>query len=409
MVRASASGPNVTATAIGKKTVRDIDLEGKRVVMRADFNVPLDQAGRITDETRIRETLPTIEYCLKQQARLILLSHLGRPDGKRLPQYSLSPVAKRLGKLLKQEVAFADDCLGPTVEQRVRELQSGHALVLENVRFYPEEERNDPVFAKALSRYGEVYVNDAFGTAHRAHASTEGIAHHLPAVAGLLMEKEIRYLSAALTNPARPFVAILGGAKVSDKIVVLERLLEKVDRLIIGGGMAYTFLKAQGHAIGASKLEADKLAFAKELLAKAQARSVKILLPRDHVITTSLEPASQTKTTPAADIPEGWLGVDIGPKTIALFTGALADAKTVIWNGPLGVFEQERFAAGSRCIAKMLAGLKGTTIIGGGDTAACVTQCGLAKRMSHVSTGGGASLEYLEGKVLPGIAVLQDR
>ena len=409
MAQAPVSGPNVAATAIGKRTVRDVDLAGKRVVMRVDFNVPLDQAGRISDETRIRETLPTIEHCLKQQARLILLSHLGRPDGKRLPQYSLAPVAKRLGELLKQPVAFADDCLGPTVEQRIRKLQPGHALVLENVRFYPEEERNDPVFAKALSQHGEVYVNDAFGTAHRAHASTEGIAHHLPAVAGLLMEKEIRYLSAALTQPARPFVAILGGAKVSDKIVVLERLLEKVDRLIIGGGMAYTFLNAQGRAIGASKLEAEKLAFAKELLAKARARSVTILLPGDHVITTGLEPASQTKTTSGVDIPEGWLGVDIGPKTIRLFTDALADAKTVIWNGPLGVFEQERFAAGSRRIAQTLATLNGTTIIGGGDTAACVTQCGLARRMSHVSTGGGASLEYLEGNVLPGIAVLQDR
>ena len=409
MAQAPVSGPNVAATAIGKRTVRDIDLAGKRVVMRVDFNVPLDQAGRITDETRIRQTLPTIEYCLKQQARLILLSHLGRPDGKRLPHYSLAPVAKRLGQLLKQPVACADDCLGPTVEQRIRELQPGHALVLENVRFYPEEERNDPVFAKALSRYGEVYVNDAFGSAHRAHASTEGIAHHLPAVAGLLMEKEIRYLSAALAQPARPFVAILGGAKVSDKIVVLERLLEKVDRLIIGGGMAYTFLNAQGHAIGASKLEAEKLAFAKELLEKARARSVAILLPGDHVITTGLEPASQTETTSGVDIPEGWLGVDIGPKTVKLFTDALADAKTVIWNGPLGVFEQERFAAGSRRVAQILAKLNGTTIIGGGDTAACVTQYGLARRMSHVSTGGGASLEYLEGRVLPGIAVLQDR
>ena len=392
-----------------KKTVRDVKIRGKRLLLRVDFNVPLDGSGRITDDTRIRETLPTIQYCLAQQARVVLLSHLGRPDGKRLPALSLKPVAGRLGELLHQDVEFVDDCLGPSVEDRVRALKPGQPLVLENVRFYPEEEQNDPTFAKALAQLGDLYVNDAFGTAHRAHASTEGIGHYLPAVAGLLMEKEIRALSGALTKPAHPFVAILGGAKVSDKIRVLERLLEKVDRLLIGGGMAYTFLSAQGHAIGSSKLEAEKLPFAKELLAKASARSVTLLLPTDHVITTTFKPTGKVRTTAGVDIPEGWLGADIGPKTIRAFTAALADAKTVIWNGPVGVFEQERFAAGSRRIAETLARLKATTVIGGGDTAACVKQFKLAERMSHLSTGGGASLEYLEGKTLPGIAILQDR
>lgn len=394
---------------LGKRTIRDIDLAGKRVLMRSDFNVPLDGAGRITDDTRIQETLPSIQHGLKQKARLILLSHLGRPDGARLPKYSLKPVAQRLTELLHQPVGFVDDCVGPTVEQRVSALAPGEAVLLENVRFYPEEERNDPAFAKRLAQLGEVYVNDAFGTAHRAHASTEGIAHYLPAVAGLLMEKEIRYLSGALANPQHPFVAILGGAKVSDKIKVVERLLEKTDRLLIGGGMAYTFLKAQGHAIGSSKLEPDKLAAAKEIMAKAAARSVQLLLPMDHVITTTLDRNGSVRTTRDVTIPDGWLGVDLGPQTIQAFTAALADAKTVIWNGPLGVFEQPRFAVGSQRITESLAALQhATTVIGGGDTAACVKQSGLADRMSHISTGGGASLEYLEGKILPGIAVLQD-
>ena len=318
-------------------------------------------------------------------------------------------VAEGLGTLLKRPVVFLKDCVGPEVESRVKRLAAGEAALLENLRFHPEEERNDPAFAAQLARLGELYVNDAFGSAHRAHASTEGVAHHLPAVAGFLMEKEIAYLDDALAHPEHPYVAILGGAKVSDKIGVLQRLLERVDRVLIGGGMAYTFLKAQGHAIGASTLEPGKLELATQLLAQATRRNVRVALPCDHVITTSLDAGSQARSITTVDIPEGWLGADIGLSTVDAFTKALADAKTVVWNGPLGVFEQERFAEGSRRIAQALADLKGaTTVIGGGDTAACVHQFRLADRMSHLSTGGGASLEFLEGKTLPGIAVLKD-
>ena len=393
-----------------KETIKDVSLTGKRVLLRVDFNVPLDQeSGRITDDTRIRESLQTIRYCLKQGASIVLMSHLGRPDGKRVPSLSLAPVAARLEELLKQPVAFLPDCVGPDVEARVKALKPGDVALLENLRFSADEERNEPRFAAKLARLGDVFVNDAFGTAHRAHASTEGIAHHLPAVAGLLMEREIKFLDGALTNPERPYVAILGGAKVSDKIGVITKLLEKVDRLLIGGGMSYTFLKSQGYAIGASRLEADKVELAKSLLEKAAARRVKVLLPVDHVITTGLEPESQVKTVAVGQIPDGWAGVDIGPNTIAAFVAALADAKTVVWNGPVGVFEDPRFSVGSRRIADALANLKATTIIGGGDSAACVQQFKLADRMTHISTGGGASLEFLEGKTLPGIAVLRDR
>ena len=393
-----------------KQTVKDIDIRGKRVLIRVDFNVPLDQAsGAITDDTRIRESLQTIRYCLEQGASLVLVSHLGRPDGQRVSALSLRPVATRLGELLKRPVVFLDDCVGPQVEARVKTLKPGEVALLDNLRFHAEEEANEPSFAASLARLGEVYVNDAFGTAHRAHASTEGVAHYLPAVAGFLMEKEIKYLDGALRNPARPYVAILGGAKVSDKIGVIKRLLERVDRLLIGGGMSYTFLKAQGYAIGASKLEADKIALAKQLLADAAARNVPVLLPLDHVMTTSLDPGTPVKTVKMGEIPDGWMGADIGPETIKAFTAALSDAKTVVWNGPVGVFEQERFREGSRRIAESLAGLKATTIIGGGDSAACVQQLGLAERMTHISTGGGASLEFLEGKSLPGIAILRDK
>jgi len=392
-----------------KQTIKDLPIRGKRVLIRVDFNVPLDKAtGQMTDDTRIQESLPTIRYCLEQGASVVLMSHLGRPDGRRVPSLSLEPVAVKLGELLRRPVTFLQDCVGPEVETRVKSLQPGEISLLENLRFHPEEERNDPAFAAKLARLGDVYVNDAFGSAHRAHASTEGVAHHLPAVAGFLMEKEIKYLDGALTNPARPYVAILGGAKVSDKIGVLTRLLEKVDRVVIGGGMAYTFLKAQGHAVGSSKLEADKVDLAAQLLAEAGKRKVSVLLPCDHVITTSLDPSSQVKTIATVDIPDGWLGADIGPSTIEAFTKALTDAKTVVWNGPLGVFEQPRFLEGSRQIAEALARLKATTVIGGGDSAACVQQLGLADKMSHISTGGGASLEFLEGKTLPGIAVLRD-
>ncbi len=393
-----------------KRTVKDVDIKGKRVLIRADFNVPLDPAsGRVTDDTRIRESLPTIRYVLEQGGAAVLMSHLGRPDGARVPSLSLQPVAARLGELLGRPVSLLPDCVGPEVEARVKQLRNGEAVLLENLRFHAEEERNEPAFAAGLARLGDVYVNDAFGTAHRAHASTEGVARLLPAVAGFLMEKEIRYLDGALADPTHPYVAILGGAKVSDKIGVLERLLERVDRVLIGGGMAYTFLKAQGHAVGSSKLEADKLELAKQLLAQAARRKVPILLPFDHVIATSLDPGSQHRTITTVDIPEGSLGADIGPSTIDAFEKALANAKTVVWNGPLGVFEQDRFAEGSRRIAQVLAGLtRATTVIGGGDTAACVHRFKLGERMSHISTGGGASLEFLEGKTLPGIAVLQD-
>ena len=393
-----------------KQTVRELPLRGTRVLIRVDFNVPLEQGtGRITDDTRVRESLPTIRYGLEQAASVILMSHLGRPDGQRNMAYSLAPVAKRLGELLGRPVTFLPDCVGPAIEQAVKALKPGEVALLENLRFHAEEERNDPAFAEQLARLGEVYVNDAFGSAHRAHASTEGVAHHLPAVAGFLMEKEIKYLDGALRQPARPYAAILGGAKVSDKIAVITRLLEQVNTLLIGGGMSYTFLKAQGHAIGASRLEPDKLDLAKALMAKAAQRKVQLLLPVDHVITTSLkDPNSPVQTVPVGGIPDGWEGVDIGPKTIQRFTAALADAKTVVWNGPVGVFEQARFAAGTRAIADTLARLQATTVIGGGDSAAAVQQFGLADKMSHISTGGGASLEFLEGKVLPGIAVLRN-
>jgi phosphoglycerate kinase len=395
-----------------KQTVKDVAIRGKRVLIRVDFNVPLDtQTGAITDDTRIRESLPTIRYCLEQGAAVILMSHLGRPDGKRVAGYSLKPVADRLSTLLKRPVQFLSDCIGPEIEAQVTSMKPGEVAVLENLRFYAEEERNDPTFAKALSRLGGVYVNDAFGTAHRAHASTAGVATSLPAVAGFLMDKEIRYLEGALADPLRPYVAILGGAKVSDKIGVISRLLERVDRLLIGGGMSYTFLTSQGHAVGSSRLEADKVGLAKKLLAQAARRKVKVLLPVDHVVTDALKrPDSQVKTVSVGQIPDGWEGADIGPETIKTFTAALADAKTVVWNGPVGVFEDPRFAAGSRRIAEALANLKNaTTIIGGGDSAACVQQFKLADRMTHISTGGGASLEFLEGKTLPGISVLQDK
>ena len=393
-----------------KQTVRDLTLRGQQALIRVDFNVPLDKTtGAITDDLRIRESLPTIRYCLEQGASVILMSHLGRPDGQRVPSMSLRPVATRLGELLQLEVVFLEDCVGPDVEACVRQLQPGQVALLENLRFHKDEEANDPAFARALAKLGTVYVNDAFGSAHRAHASTEGVAHHLPAVAGLLMEKEIKYLDEALSRPARPYAAILGGAKVSDKIAVITRLLEQVDTLLIGGGMSYTFLKAQGHAVGSSKLEPDKVDLAKSLLAKAAQRKVPVLLPLDHVVTTSLDPGSPVKTVKVGQIPDGWGGADIGPETVRLFTDALAGAKTVLWNGPVGVFEQERFREGSRRIAEALAKLQATTVIGGGDSAACVQQLGLADRMSHISTGGGASLEFLEGKVLPGIAALRDR
>lgn len=393
---------------MNKQTIKDVDIKGKRLLMRADFNVPLDKNGRITDDTRIVKTLPTIQYAIKQGAKIILMSHLGRPKGGPAPEFSLKPVADYLTKALNKKVELLPDCIGDAVKNKVSSLKEGDVILLENLRFHKEEEKNDPAFAKKLAEYGEIYVDDAFGAAHRAHASTEGVTHYLPSVAGLLLEKEITYFEKALESPDHPFVAILGGAKVADKIKVIENLLKKVDALLIGGGMAYTFLKVQGHSIGASKLDEEGQDIARNVLKLAQSKGVKLLLPVDHVIGNKFAEDAESRTV-GIDIPDGWMGLDIGPETVKLFEDALKTAKMVIWNGPLGVFEFEKFASGSRAIAEFIASLSATTIIGGGDTASAVRQFGLADKMSHISTGGGASLEFLEGKVLPGVAALADK
>ncbi len=393
---------------MNKKTIKDLDIQGKRVLMRVDFNVPLDEQQNITDDTRIRAALPTIKYALGQHARLILMSHLGRPKGKVVASMSLAPIALRLSRLLGRKVQMAKDCVGPEVKKQVDSLKEGEILLLENTRFHAEEEKNDSGLAQEIASFGDVYVSDAFGSVHRAHASTEGVAHLLPSAAGFLLEKEIEYLGKVTANPEKPFVLILGGAKVSDKIGVITHLLDKVNTIIIGGGMAYTFLQVQGKTIGASKLEKDKLDLAKEILTKAAAAGVKILLPFDHVVAASFSGAAEHKIV-GEDIPEGWMGLDVGPKTTEGFISALQGAKTVVWNGPLGVCEWEPFSQGSRKVAEFLAESKATTVIGGGDTAAAISQFGLGGKMSHVSTGGGASLEFLEGKTLPGIAVLNDK
>ncbi len=395
---------------MNKKTIRDIDVRGKKVLCRVDFNVPQDETGAITDETRITAALPTIQYLLKNGARLLLVSHLGRPKGV-TPKYTLAPVATRLSHLLGQTVELQPNCIGPAVEAAVAALKDGEVTLLENVRFYPEEEKNDPAFAASLAALADLFVNDAFGTAHRAHASTEGVAHHLPAVAGFLMQKELDYLGSALETPAHPFVAILGGAKVKDKIGVIKQLLTKVDTLIIGGGMAYTFLKAQGYEIGNSLLDAANLDFCREVLAVS---SEKILLPTDVVITDHNpfqdgEAACNTRVVSSTAIPAGWEGADIGPATVAAFSATIATAGTVVWNGPMGIFEFEKFASGTRSVAEALASSSAISIIGGGDSAAAVQQMGFGDKMSHISTGGGASLEFLEGKPLPGVAALQDK
>jgi phosphoglycerate kinase len=395
---------------VNKKTVKDIDVKNKRLLGRVDFNVPLDKAtGAITDDARIRAALPTIRYLIGQGARVVLCSHLGRPDGKVVDKLRLGSVAQRLSELLGQPVAKTDDCVGPAVQAAVATMKPGDVLLLENLRFHPEEEANDPVFAKQLAALADVYVNDAFGTAHRAHASTEGVAHYLPAVAGFLMEKEIDYLSRALENPARPFDAIIGGAKVSDKIAVLENLLGKVDALLIGGGMANTFLKAQGHEVGQSLVEDDKLEVARSLLAQAQARHVRLLLPVDVVVADKFAADAVWKAVPVTAVPADWRILDVGPKTVELFARELKSAQTVVWNGPLGVFEFPAFAQGTIAIAKALAASRATTIIGGGDSAAAVERAGVADRITHISTGGGASLEFLEGQTLPGVAALLDK
>lgn len=400
---------------MSKKTVANLsatDLSGKRVLVRVDFNVPLDDQGNITDDTRIRAALPTIQYLTSNGAKVILTSHFGRPKGKVVESMRLTPVAKRLSELLGQEVVKTNDCIGDEVVRAVAGLQNGQVALLENVRFHAEEEKNDPEFAKKLASVADLYVNDAFGTAHRAHASTEGVTHYLkPAVAGFLIEKELQYLQNAIENPQRPLAAIIGGSKVSSKITVIETLLEKVNKLLIGGGMIFTFYKARGLSVGKSLVEDEFLELAKTLEVQAKEKGVDLLLPTDVVIADKFAADANAQTVSVENIPDGWMGLDIGPDSIKVFQDALADTKSAIWNGPMGVFEFDQFAAGTEAIAHTLADLtqKGTTtIIGGGDSVAAVEKVGVAEQMSHISTGGGASLELLEGKVLPGIAALDD-
>ncbi|MEI8349114.1 MAG: phosphoglycerate kinase [Candidatus Omnitrophota bacterium] len=392
---------------MAKLTVKDMDFKGKKVIMRVDFNVPLDKQANITDDTRIKEALPTITYVLDKGAKkVILMSHLGRPEGKVVENLRLTPVAKRLAELLGQDVEKMDDCVGSDVKKKI-DASSKKVILLENLRFHPEEEAGDDQFAKQLASLAEIYVNDAFGTAHRAHASTTVIAKFLPSCLGFLMEKEVTHLSCAL-SPEKPYVVILGGAKVSDKIDVISNLMEKADKILIGGAMAYTFLKSKGEAVGSSRVEADKLDVAKDILKKAESKKVKIILPIDHVVIDNLEKPTAKKTVKV--IPQGFLGVDVGPETIALFKKELSDAKTILWNGPLGIFEKDDYAKGTKDIAEYLATLKAATVIvGGGDSASAAKKFGVAAKLSHVSTGGGASLEFLEGKQLPGIAIISDK
>ena len=394
---------------MNKNTVKDIDLNGKKVFVRCDFNVPMDENKNITDNRRIVAALPTIKYLLEQNCKVILCSHLGRPKGEVKEEFSLKPVAKELSKLLGQEVIMANDVIGKDAETKAANLKNGEVMLLENVRFHREETDNDPEFAKKLASLAEVYVNDAFGTAHRAHASTVGITKYLPAVSGFLIEKELKFLGNTLENPERPFVAILGGAKVSDKIGVIDSLLEKVDTLMIGGGMAYTFFKAQGYGVGNSLCEPDKCDLALELMKKAKQKGVKMMLPVDTKIGKEFKPDTESKIVGWKEIPDEWEGFDIGPETIKMFKDELQHAKTVIWNGPLGLFEFDQFAIGTNEIAKTLAEIDATTIIGGGDSAAAAQKAGLADKITHISTGGGASLEFLEGKKLPGIEALLDK
>ena len=392
--------------SIGKKTVRDIDVNGKRVLLRADLNVPMDD-GRITDDTRIRESLPTVEYLLEHGATVALCSHLGRPKGVE-PSLSLEPVAFRLASLLGDDVYFIDECVGERPELVVHSAEPPRVVLLENLRFHPEEEQNDPAFARQLANLADIYVNDAFGAAHRAHASTEGVAHYLPAVAGLLMEKEVRYLSALVADPPRPFAAVVGGAKVSTKIPAIDHLLPKLDMLLLGGGMANTFLKASGVNVQASLVEDEQVEAARRILASARERGVEVHLPVDVVAADRFAADATAQTTAVNAIPAGYMVLDIGPETVKEYAAALQRAAAVVWNGPMGVFEIEKFAAGSRGIARALASLKATTVVGGGETAAVVAELGLQKQFTHVSTGGGASLEMLEGRVLPGVAALMD-
>lgn len=391
-----------------KKTVRDLDVAGKKVLVRVDFNVPLNDKGEITDDTRITASLPTIQYLLEQKAAVILMAHLGRPKGQIKPELSLTPVAKHLGKLLGKKILFAPDCVGEAAQAAASKLKPGHILLLENLRFHKEEEKNDMEFAEKLASLADLYVNDGFGVSHRAHASVEGITHFLPAAAGFLLEKEIQYVGQAVTNPLHPFVAIIGGAKVSDKIGVISNLLDKVDTLLIGGGMANTFLAAQGYKMGKSLVEEDKLDLAKELLAKAKKNKVNMLLPTDLVMAAAFAPDAEHVTEKVKNLNQAYMALDIGAETSKAYAEALADAKMIVWNGPMGVFEMDAFCKGTEAVAKAVAKSRATSIVGGGDSVAAIEKLGLAKRITHISTGGGASLEYLEGKVLPGVAALDD-
>ena len=395
---------------MNKITVRDLDLDGKKVLMRCDFNVPLDENKNITDKTRIVAAMPTIKYVLDHNAKLILCSHLGRPKGEVKPELSLKPVADELSKELGKEVKLAKDIVGPSAHELTENMKEGDVVLLENVRFDPREEKNDEEFSKELASLAEVYVNDAFGTCHRAHASTAGVVAYLPSGVGFLIEKELKVLGDALNNPRRPFVAILGGAKVSTKIGVIDALLDKVDVLLIGGGMAYTFYKSMGYGVGNSICELDKLDLAKELMQKAKEKGVKLVIPVDNVIGKEFKPDTESKIVAYNEIPDGWEGFDIGPKTVKMYEEELKNAKTILWNGPVGLFEFDQFANGTNSIAKYMANLDDcTTIIGGGDSAAAVTKIGLADKMTHISTGGGASLEFIEGKKLPGIEAIPDK
>ena len=391
-----------------KKTVRDLDVAGKKVLVRVDFNVPLNDKGEITDDTRITASLPTIQYLLEQKAAVILMAHLGRPKGQVKPELSLATVAKHLGKLLGKKILFAPDCVGEAAQAAASKLKPGHILLLENLRFHKEEEKNDMEFAEKLASLADLYVNDGFGVSHRAHASVEGVTHFLPAAAGFLLEKEIQYVGQAVTNPLHPFVAIIGGAKVSDKIGVISNLLDKVDTLLIGGGMANTFLAAQGYKMGKSLVEEDKLDLAKELLAKAKKNKVNMLLPTDLVMAAAFAPDAEHVTEKVKNLNQAYMALDIGAETSKAYTEALADAKMIVWNGPMGVFEMDAFCKGTEAVAKAVAKSRATSIVGGGDSVAAIEKLGLAKRITHISTGGGASLEYLEGKVLPGVAALDD-
>ena len=391
-----------------KKTVRDLDVDGKKVLVRVDFNVPLNDKGEITDDTRITASLPTIQYLLEQKAAVILMAHLGRPKGQVKPELSLAHVAKHLGKLLGKKILFAPDCVGEAAQAAASKLKPGHILLLENLRFHKEEEKNDMEFAEKLASLADMYVNDGFGVSHRAHASVEGVTHFLPAAAGFLLEKEIQYVGQAVTNPLHPFVAIIGGAKVSDKIGVISNLLDKVDTLLIGGGMANTFLAAQGYKMGKSLVEEDKLDLAKELLAKAKKNKVNMLLPTDLVMAAAFAPDAEHVTEKVKNLNQAYMALDIGAETSKAYAEALADAKMIVWNGPMGVFEMDAFCKGTEAVAKAVAKSRATSIVGGGDSVAAIEKLGLAKRITHISTGGGASLEYLEGKVLPGVAALDD-